>query len=183
MARRTLRLTDPAEAPSLPRVAIVSSSPMLAEGAASTLRPVGDGAAGSEVSWDVALGVTGDPPDACVPFDDGIASRRPHGAGAQLASGTRTGHLRAAVAALWEGLSVHEVPGAVRDADHDALRPRELEVIELLGTGLRNRDIGGALSISAHTARYQVGQILAEVAATTQTEAGSESLRHSWVGL
>jgi DNA-binding CsgD family transcriptional regulator len=167
----------------MPRVVIVSSSPLLAEGAASALRPVGNDPASSEARLDVALGVASDPADAWVLLDDGIAIRGPHGAGAHLANGTSAGRLRAAVAAVLEGLSVREAPWAVQDADREALTPRELEVFELLGKGLSNRDIGGVLGISAHTAKYHVGQILAKVGATTRAEAVSEGLRHGWIGL
>ena len=167
----------------MPRVVIVSSSPLLAEGVASALRPVGPGAAGCEEGWELALGAANDPADAWVLLDDGIAIRGAQGAGAQLAGSTSPGRLRAAVAAVLEGLSVREAPWAVQDADREALTPRELEVFELLGKGLSNRDIGGVLSISAHTAKYHVGQILAKVGATTRAEAVSEGLRHGWIGL
>lgn len=167
----------------MPRVVIVSSSPLLAEGVASALRSVGNDSASFEARLDVALGGASDPADAWVLLDDGIAIRGPHGAGAQLANGTSAGRLRAAVAAVLEGLSVREAPWAVQDADREALTPRELEVFELLGKGLSNRDIGGVLGISAHTAKYHVGQILAKVGATTRAEAVSEGLRHGWIGL
>jgi len=167
----------------MPRVVIVSSSPLLAEGAASALRPVGNGAATYGTIWDVALGTASDPADAWVLLGDGIAIRGPHGAGAQLASGTSACRLRAAVSAVLEGLSVREAPWAVHDADREALTPRELEVFELLGKGLSNRDVGGVLGISAHTAKYHVGQILAKVGATTRAEAVSEGLRYGWIGL
>jgi DNA-binding NarL/FixJ family response regulator len=58
-----------------------------------------------------------------------------------------------------------------RPADHEPLTPRELEVYELLAKGLSNRDIGAALDISAHTAKFHVGQILAKVGAATRAEA------------
>ena len=61
--------------------------------------------------------------------------------------------------------------------------PREIEVFELLGKGLSNRDIGGVLGISAHTAKYHVAQILAKVGAATRAEAVREGLRHGWIGL
>ena len=167
----------------MPRVVIVCSSPLLAEGAASALRASGPYAARFGANWDVAVGAANDPADAWVLLDDGIAIRGPGGAGAQLASDASASRLRAAVGAVLEGLSVREAPWAVQDADREALTPRELEVFELLGKGLSNRDIGGVLGISAHTAKYHVGQILAKVGATTRAEAVSEGLRHGWIGL
>jgi DNA-binding NarL/FixJ family response regulator len=80
-------------------------------------------------------------------------------------------------------LSVRESPWLDEAPEHEPLTPRELEVFELLGKGLSNRDIGGVLGISAHTAKYHVAQILAKVGAATRAEAVSEGLRHGWIGL
>ena len=88
---------------------------------------------------------------------------------------------------MLQGLSVGEPaigwPRAAIELDHEPLTPRELEVFELLGKGLSNRDIGGVLGISAHTAKYHVAQILAKVGAATRAEAVSEGLRHGLIGL
>jgi DNA-binding NarL/FixJ family response regulator len=81
------------------------------------------------------------------------------------------------------GLSVRETPWAIDASEREPLTPRETEVFELLGKGLSNRDIGGVLGISAHTAKYHVAQILAKVGAATRAEAVSEGLRHGWIGL
>lgn len=97
--------------------------------------------------------------------------------------------LRAAVAAVLEGLSVRVADGAVQLApglpppDHEPLTPRELEVFELLAKGLSNPDIGGVLGISAHTAKYHVGQILAKVGAATRAEAVRTGLQLGVIGL
>ena len=98
---------------------------------------------------------------------------------ALLAADATAEQLRAAVAAVLAGLSVrdpgHGWPAVPQPAgDHDPLTPRELEVFELLGKGLSNRDIAGVLGISAHTAKFHVGQILAKVGAATRAEAVSE---------
>lgn len=161
------------------RVVVVSSSPLLAEGAAAALRA----GASPGPAWEVCIGAASDHADAWVLLGDEIIVRGAQGAGAQLASGSGASRLRAAVAAVLEGLSVREAPWAVLEADRESLTPRELEVFELLGKGLSNREIGGVLGISAHTAKYHVGQILAKVGATTRAEAVSEGLRHGWIGL
>lgn len=173
------------------RIVIVSPSPLLADGATAALRgtlPGPDASGGA--AWEVQVGTARDPADAWVLLGDGgggrnegITVRGAQGAGAQLAAGSSASRLRAAVAAVLEGLSVREAPWAVHDTDREALTPRELEVFELLGKGLSNRDIGAVLSISAHTAKYHVGQILAKVGATTRAEAVSEGLRNGWIGL
>lgn len=164
------------------RIVIVSASPLLAEGAAAALRGAGELGAGVS-AHEVRLGSATDAADAWVLLGDDIVVRGAQGAGAQLTAGSSGGRLRAAVAAVLEGLSVREAPWAVQDAERESMTPRELEVFELLGKGLSNRDIGAVLGISAHTAKYHVGQILAKVGATTRAEAVSEGLRHGWIGL
>jgi DNA-binding CsgD family transcriptional regulator len=56
-------------------------------------------------------------------------------------------------------------------------------VFELLAKGLSNRDIAGVLEISAHTAKFHVGQILAKVGAATRAEAVAIGLRLGLIGL
>src|SRR5688572_12624696 len=159
----------------MPRIVIVSPSPLLADGLAAALRPTAD--------WDVRIGRTDDDADAWLLAGDDIVVRGARGASAQLSAGAGAARLRAAVAAVLEGLSVREVPWAVGAPEHEPLTPRELEVFELLGKGLSNRDIGGVLGISAHTAKYHVAQILAKVGAATRAEAVHEGLRCGLIGL
>jgi DNA-binding NarL/FixJ family response regulator len=159
----------------MPRIVIVSSSPLMADGLAAALRSVAD--------WVVQIGRAEDPADAWVLPGDEIVVRGAHGASAQIANDAGASRLRAAVAAVLEGLSVRESPWLAGAPDHEPLTPRELEVFELLGKGLSNRDIGGVLGISAHTAKYHVGQILAKVGAATRAEAVREGLRCGLIGL
>ena len=102
--------------------------------------------------------------------------------------------LRAALHAVLQGLNVRDArwsfgataaggPRAEPLADHEPLTPRELEVYELLAKGLSNPDIAGVLGISAHTAKFHVGQILAKVGAATRAEAVSAGLRMGIIGL
>ena len=91
---------------------------------------------------------------------------------------------------MLQGLSVRDAAsawglafGLAAGADHEPLTPRELQVYELLAKGLSNRDIAGVLGISAHTAKYHVGQILAKVGAATRAEAVSAGLRMGIIGL
>ncbi len=96
--------------------------------------------------------------------------------------------LRAAVAAVRQGLSVRMAGLAhghaeLPPADHEPLTPRELEVFEFMAKGLSNPDIGGVLGISAHTAKYHVGQILAKVGAATRAEAVRVGLQLGVIGL
>jgi DNA-binding CsgD family transcriptional regulator len=87
------------------------------------------------------------------------------------------------VAAVLEGLSVRESPWLTAAPEHEPLTPRELEVFELMAKGLSNREIGGVLGISAHTAKYHVAQILAKVGAATRAEAVHAGLRFGLIGL
>lgn len=157
------------------RIVVVGSSPLLAEGVTAALRAPG--------TWDVRLGEPVDDADAWVLLGEEIVVRGGQHASAQLAADSSPGRLRAAVAAVLEGLSVRETPWLVDAPDHEPLTPRELEVFELLGKGLSNRDIAGVLGISAHTAKYHVGQILAKVGASTRAEAVSEGLRYGLIGV
>jgi len=160
----------------MPRVVVVAGASSLpADGVAAALRAVGD--------WDVRTGGAADPADAWLLLGDDIVVRGPHGATAQLAADASAARLRAAVAAVLEGLSVRESPWLAGVPEHEPLTPRELEVFELLGKGLSNRDIGGVLGISAHTAKYHVAQILAKVGAATRAEAVREGLRSGLIGL
>lgn len=158
----------------MPRIVIVSLSPLLADGLAAALRTA---------DWDVRVGSTDDDADAWLLCGDELIVRGARGATAQLSADASAARVRAAVAAVLEGLSVREAPWSVGVPDHEPLTPRELEVFELLGKGLSNRDIGGVLGISAHTAKYHVAQILAKVGAATRAEAVHEGLRCGLIGL
>ena len=65
----------------------------------------------------------------------------------------------------------------------EPLTARELEVYELMAKGLGNRDIGAALGISAHTAKFHVAQILEKTGSATRTEAVRQGLRWGLIGL
>ena len=158
----------------MPRIVVVSPQPLLAEGICAALRGV--------AGWDIACGRADEDADAWVLPGNSLVVRGAQHASAQLAADAGPGRLRAAVAAVLEGLSVRETPWFTDDPDHEPLTPRELEVFELLGKGLSNRDIAGVLAISAHTAKYHVGQILAKVGAATRAEAVHTGLRLGVIG-
>lgn len=159
------------------RIVVVATSPLLADGVAAALRGV--------EGWDVHIGAAADAADAWVLLGEEIVVRAAQGGLAQLSADSSPARLRVAVAAVLQGLSVRETPWAVDPGlvAHEPLTPRELEVFELLGKGLSNRDIGGVLGISPHTAKYHVAQILAKVGASTRAEAVSEGLRCGLIGL
>lgn len=156
------------------RIVVVAAAPLLADGVVAALHVDG---------WDVRVGRTDDPADAWVLPGSELIVRGAQGASAHLPADTGARRLRAAVAAVLEGLSVREAPWFSGDAEREPLTPRELEVFELVGKGLSNRDIAEALGISTHTAKYHVAQILAKVNAATRAEAVSEGLRSGLIGL
>jgi DNA-binding NarL/FixJ family response regulator len=53
----------------------------------------------------------------------------------------------------------------------EILSPREVEVLELLAKGFRNRDISNALVISESTTKAHVRHVLEKLGARTRTEA------------
>ena len=73
--------------------------------------------------------------------------------------------------------------GERRAADRGAagLTPRERQVLAAMSNGLGNREIGGALGISAHTAKFHVAQIIAKLDAQSRGHAVAKALRAGWV--
>jgi DNA-binding NarL/FixJ family response regulator len=63
------------------------------------------------------------------------------------------------------------------------LSPRETEALELLAEGLSNKEIGVALGISEHTARFHVNAILDHLGARSRTEAVVLALREGLITL
>ena len=63
----------------------------------------------------------------------------------------------------------------------DALTPRERQVLAAMSHGLGNRAIGGALGISAHTAKFHVAQIIAKLQAQSRAHAVAKALRAGFV--
>ena len=99
--------------------------------------------------------------------------------------------VNAALLAVMSGLNVRDPqrPWHLDDVegvglpDIEPLTAREIEVLELIAKGLTNRDIGGILGISAHTAKFHVAQVLAKVGAASRAEAVSMALRSGLIGL
>jgi len=184
----------------LKRIAVVSASPLWSSGVSAALlahagwqvqtSPDQADAIVLQVQADGAAWTSTLP--AVLVGDDlrELAAQRGSGAPlALLAPEASAEALCAAVGAVLQGLSVRDAAHAstwgssVAAGDHEPLTPRELEVFELLGKGLSNRDIGGVLGISAHTAKYHVGQILAKVSAATRAEAVRSGLQMGLIGL
>jgi DNA-binding NarL/FixJ family response regulator len=65
----------------------------------------------------------------------------------------------------------------------DELTARELQVLRMIAEGSGNRDIAVALSISEHTVKFHVAQILAKLNAGSRTEAVSLGIRRGLIAI
>lgn len=63
------------------------------------------------------------------------------------------------------------------------LTPREMEVLQLLGTGLDNKAIAEALQISKHTVKFHISSILSKLCVSSRTEAVTLGLRQGLIRL
>lgn len=63
----------------------------------------------------------------------------------------------------------------------EPLTPREREVLQMLASGLVNKEIAAKLAISEHTVKFHVASILGKLGAATRTEAVSLGIRHGLV--
>ena len=63
----------------------------------------------------------------------------------------------------------------------EALTPRESEVLQMLASGLANKEIAARLTISEHTVKFHVASILGKLGAGSRTEAVSLGIRRGLV--
>jgi two-component system, NarL family, response regulator YdfI len=63
----------------------------------------------------------------------------------------------------------------------ESLTRREREVLQMLASGLANKEIAARLSISDHTVKFHVASILGKLGASSRTEAVSLGIRHGLV--
>jgi NarL family two-component system response regulator YdfI len=115
------------------------------------------------------------------------------GVRAILPSDVSPGHLISALQAAVAGLVVLHpsdvgsalVPAApVSQRVAELLEPltrREREVLQMLASGLGNKEIAARLSISDHTVKFHVASIMGKLGASSRTEAVSLGIRHGLV--
>ena len=63
----------------------------------------------------------------------------------------------------------------------EGLTPRESEVLQMLASGLGNKEIATKLAISEHTVKFHVASILGKLGATSRTEAVSLGIRRGLI--
>ncbi len=59
----------------------------------------------------------------------------------------------------------------------EALTPREIEVLEMLGSGMGNKPIAKSLNISEHTVKFHLSSIFQKLGVSTRTEAVTVGVR------
>jgi len=67
------------------------------------------------------------------------------------------------------------------DRDPDALTVREIEVLNLVTAGLRNKEIAARLGISENTAKFHLRNILDKLHAESRTELATRAIREGLV--
>jgi DNA-binding NarL/FixJ family response regulator len=111
---------------------------------------------------------------------------------AQLPTDATASEVLAAVVAVGQGLVVltqtqaeRLLPARPRRQDLprliEALTPREIEVLRLMGDGLVNKEIAGRLGISEHTAKFHVASILGKLQASSRTDAVAQGMRRGLI--
>ena len=63
------------------------------------------------------------------------------------------------------------------------LTPREIEILQLLGTGLDNKAIASKLQISKHTVKFHLSSIFTKLDVSSRTEAVTFGLRRGLIRL
>jgi DNA-binding NarL/FixJ family response regulator len=73
-------------------------------------------------------------------------------------------------------------PASRRLAEHaEPLTARESEVLQMLASGLANKEIASRLAISEHTVKFHVASILGKLGAASRTEAVAIGIRRGLV--
>ncbi len=112
-------------------------------------------------------------------FSTGVSAILPAGsspaeiAGALLAAASDLVVLTREQAIIW----MSEAPRPKSADLIEPLTPRELEVLRFLADGLANKEIAFQLSLSPHTVKFHVAQILAKLDAASRAEAVTLGIR------
>jgi len=116
------------------------------------------------------------------------------GAAGYLLKNVRSSELIDAVRRVWAGESVLHpavakkvlrrlAAGTESAKDQEVLTPRELEVLQLAGRGLSNRQIAQRLVLSPRTVESHMANIFGKLDVGSRTEAVLVGLRKRWIDL
>jgi two-component system nitrate/nitrite response regulator NarL len=196
-------MPGPVSPPSLGRVLLASSDPLVRAGLAGLLAGAGitvtvePGQPVDVAVWDTAsappppLGPGAAPVLALVSTEADARSALARGASGAVLRSVDGATLQAALAALERGLlavegsfsSLRPAPEPIAVPTAEGFTPRERQVLQLLARGLSNREIAEALEISAHTAKFHVNAILQKLGVDGRTEAVVRAARLGLVTL
>jgi len=82
-----------------------------------------------------------------------------------------------------EALSRAPASSTLALGEASTLTRREVEILEMMAEGMRNRAIAGRLKISRHTVKFHVASILTKLGARSRTEAVTLGVRHGLISL
>jgi two-component system, NarL family, response regulator YdfI len=83
-------------------------------------------------------------------------------------------------AAVHATTGVHPRPS---ETPHQALSPREREVLAMLAEGLGNKEVAWRLKISEHTVKFHVNSIFQKLNASSRTEAVTTGIRFGLISI
>ncbi|MDO8690868.1 MAG: LuxR C-terminal-related transcriptional regulator [Dehalococcoidia bacterium] len=75
------------------------------------------------------------------------------------------------------GIVAFTADGGIVLSNGSVLSQRELDIVRLLMTGARNREIATQLFLSVHTVEYHITHILQKLGVRNRTEAGMKAIR------
>lgn len=84
-------------------------------------------------------------------------------------------------AAVSNGFSSGAMQPRALDELAEPLTPRESQILQMLASGLANKEIAAKLAISEHTVKFHVASILGKLGAASRTEAVALGIRHGLV--
>ncbi len=161
---------------------------VLVDASGDQLAPVMDSLAASELASEAAIVVLAEHAETRW-FSEALRA----GVRAVLPSDLSPEQLVAALRAAAEGLIVMhpaEVAAffpAARPASRplaelvEPLTPRESEVLQMLASGLGNKEIAARMAVSEHTIKFHVASILGKLGAASRTEAVALGIRRGLV--
>lgn len=83
-------------------------------------------------------------------------------------------------AAAAPNIHVHRQPN---ETPHQALSPREREVLGMMAEGLGNKEVAWRLKISEHTVKFHINSIFQKLNASSRTEAVTTGIRYGLISI